>query len=160
MNIIITIISLMLFVNLTFSQTSTLDNENGTSMLPIIDGLEATVKAVENEKAEIVRMEFDLIFKDASKESQRWLFPDYTYGLMVWGDYRIKQMAINVYKQNAKGDWDFVSTGVNKDFISTVYITPTEKALYKFGNYPAIKYGIFATDCTNLRRFKTTKGGL
>ena len=21
------------------------------------------------------------------------------------------------------------------------------------------KYGIFATDCTNLRRFKTTKGG-
>ena len=117
----------MLFVNLTFSQTSTLDNENGTSMLPIIDGLEATVKAVENEKAEIVRMEFDLIFKDASKESQRWLFPDYTYGLMVWGDYRIKQMAINVYKQNAKGDWDFVSTGVNKDFISTVYITPTEK---------------------------------
>lgn len=122
----------MLFVNLTFSRTSTLDNENGTSMLPIIDGLEATVKAVENEKAEIVRMEFDLIFKDASKESQRWLFPDYTYGLMVWGDYRIKQMAINVYKQNAKGDWDFVSTGVNKDFISTVYITPTEKALYKF----------------------------
>jgi len=135
MNIIITIISLMLFVNLTFSQTSTLDNENGTSMLPIIDGLEATVKAVENEKAEIVRMEFDLIFKDASKESQRWLFPDYTYGLMVWGDYRIKQMAINVYKQNAKGDWDFVSTGVNKEFISTVYITPTETALSKSGNY-------------------------
>jgi len=28
------------------------------------------------------------------------------------------------------------------------------------GNYSATKYGIFATDCTNLRRFKTTKGGL
>ena len=27
-------------------------------------------------------------------------------------------------------------------------------------NYSATKYGIFATDCTNLRRFKTTKGGL
>lgn len=132
MKIIITIISLLLFVNLTFSQTSTLDNENGTSMLPIVDGLEATIKAVENEKAEIVRMEFDLIFKDASKDSQRWLFPDYTYGAMVWGDYRIKIMAINVYKQNAKGEWDFVATGETKDFISTVYITPTEKALYKF----------------------------
>lgn len=132
MNIIITFISLMLFVNLTFSQTSTLDNENGTSMLPIVNGLEATIKAVENEKAEIVRMEFDLIFKDASKESQRWLFPDYTYGLMVWGDYRIKKMAINVYKQSADGGWDFVSTGEMKDYISTVYITPTEKALYKF----------------------------
>ncbi|OFX30097.1 MAG: hypothetical protein A2X08_09445 [Bacteroidetes bacterium GWA2_32_17] len=132
MKIIITIISLMLFVNITFSQTSTLDNENGTSMIPIVDGLEATIKAVENEKAEIVRMEFDLIFKDASKDSQRWLFPDYTYGLMVWGDYRIKKMAINVYKQSADGGWDFVSTGENKDFISTVYITPTEKALYKF----------------------------
>jgi len=29
-----------------------------------------------------------------------------------------------------------------------------------FRNYSATKYGIFATDCTNLRRFKTTKGGL
>ena len=27
-------------------------------------------------------------------------------------------------------------------------------------NYSATKYGIFATDFTNLRRFKTTKGGL
>ena len=27
-------------------------------------------------------------------------------------------------------------------------------------NYSATKYGIFATDCTNLRKFKTTKGGL
>jgi len=126
------ILSLLFIVKFSFSQTSTLDNENGTSMLPIVDGLEATIKAVENEKAEIVRMEFDLIFKDASKESLRWLFPDYTYGLMVWGDYRIKKMAINVYKQNSKGGWDFVSTGENKDYISTVYITPSEKAYYKF----------------------------
>ncbi len=131
-NLLFSITMLTGLFNYSFSQTSILDNEKGTSMLPIIDGLEATVKAVENEKAEIVRMEFDLIFKDASKESQRWLFPDYTYGLMVWGDYRIKKMAINVYKQNADGGWDFVSTGEMKDFISTVYITPTEKALYKF----------------------------
>ena len=33
-------------------------------------------------------------------------------------------------------------------------------SFYKKGNYSATKYGIFATDCTNLRRFKTTKGGL
>lgn len=126
------IFGLMLFVNFGFAQTTTLDNEKGTSMQPIIDGLSATVKAVEGEGAEIVRMEFDLIFKDGSKESQRWLFPDYTYGIMVWGDYRIKKMAINVYKQNASGGWDFVSTGEMKDFISTAFITPTEKALYKF----------------------------
>jgi hypothetical protein len=118
--------------NSAFSQTSTLDNENRTSMQPIIDGLAATVKAVEDEKAEIVRMEFDLIFKDGSKESQRVLFPDYTYGVMVWGDYRIKKMAINVYKQSANGGWDFVTTGEMKDFISTAFVTPTEKALYKF----------------------------
>jgi hypothetical protein len=118
--------------NSTFSQTSTLDNEKQTSMQPIIDGLSATVKAVEGEGAEIVRMEFDLIFSSSSKESQRTLFPDYTYGIMVWGDYRIKKMAVNVYKQSASGNWDFVTTGEMKDFISTAFITPTEKALYKF----------------------------
>jgi hypothetical protein len=126
------LISLMLFAYFGFSQTSTLDNERGTSMQPIIDGLSATVKAVEDEKAEIVRMEFDLIFKDGSKETQRWLFPDYTYGIMVWGDYRIKKMAINVYKQNSNGEWEFVITGEMKDFITTAFITPTEKALFKF----------------------------
>ena len=36
----------------------------------------------------------------------------------------------------------------------------TGENLSKKGNYSATKYGIFATDCTNLRRFKTTKGGL
>lgn len=118
--------------NSSYSQTSTLDNENGTSMQPIIDGLSATVKAVEDEKAEIVRMEFDLIFNTGSKDSQRWLFPDYTYGVMVWGDYRIKKMAINIYKQNASGGWDFVTTGETKDYSSSAFITPTEKALYKF----------------------------
>jgi hypothetical protein len=41
-------------------------------------------------------------------------------------------MAINVYKQSASGEWTFVSTGEMKDFISTAFITPTEKAYYKF----------------------------
>ena len=116
----------------TSAQTSALDNEKGTSMQPIVDGLSATISAVEKEGAEIVRMEFDLIFSTGSKESQRWLYPDYTYGIMVWGDYRIKKMAINVYKLNASSEWEFVSTGEMKDFISTAFITPTEKALYKF----------------------------
>ncbi len=120
------------FANFSFAQTSTLDNEKGTSMQPIIDGLSGIVSAVEKEGAEIVRMEFDLIFNTGSKETQRWLFSDYTYGIMVWGDYRIKNMAVNVYKQNSSGEWDFVTTGEMKNGISTAFITPTEKALYKF----------------------------
>jgi len=40
------------------------------------------------------------------------------------------------------------------------YVYFVDKGNKNARNYSATKYGIFATDCTNLRRFKTTKGGL
>jgi len=115
-----------------------LDNENGTSMLPIISELESTVRTIEKEKVEIVRMEFDLIFQDRPKQTVRTLSQGYTYGIIVWGDYRIKQIAVNVYK-NVDGNWQFVATGELKDRATTAFVKIEEAAEYKF-EYHAIEF--------------------
>jgi len=58
------------------------------------------------------------------------------------------------YKNRVSGDYDtFIE--FKKDEVLEMF-----EELKDFSNYSATKYGIFATDCTNLRRFKTTKGGL
>lgn len=68
---------------------SELDNENGTSMMPIINSLNDVVKAIEENDVEIVHIEFDLVFSDSSKEIYRNLTKDYSYGVLAYGDYRI-----------------------------------------------------------------------
>ncbi len=108
-----------------------LDNANTTSMMPIVSGIEETIKTVEKENVEIVRMEFDLIFEGKPKETLRTLVQGYTYGVLVWGDYKIKQMAVNVYKK-VNGSWQFVITGTPSGSTTTAYVKIEETGEYKF----------------------------
>jgi len=68
----------LFFVSFTaFAQSgSELDNENGTSMMPIINTLNEVVKAIEENNVEIVHIEFDLVFSENSKEFYRNLTKD------------------------------------------------------------------------------------
>lgn len=84
------LITLFIFSFSVSAQTgSELDNENGTSMMPIINSLNDVVKAIEENDVEIVHIEFDLVFSDSSKEIYRNLTKDYSYGVLAYGDYRI-----------------------------------------------------------------------
>ncbi len=121
---------LFAFSTITFSQTGKeLDNENGTSMMPVVGGLEDIVKTLEKEKVEIVRIEVDLLF--TAKNTFRILYPKYTYGILTYGDYRFKSLALNIYKKE-NGEWKFFKTGENKDGTSSILITPEKLAEYKF----------------------------
>jgi hypothetical protein len=114
----------------TFGQTGQeLDNENGTSMLPITNELDAIVKAMEKEKVEIVRIEFDLLFD--SKVSYRTLSTGYTYGIFAWGDYRIKALVVRIYKK-VDGEWKYYADGDESGNASSVKFQTTSTEEYKF----------------------------
>jgi hypothetical protein len=109
---------------------SELDNENGTSMMPIINTLNEVVKAIEENNVEIVHIEFDLVFSDNSKEIYRNLTKDYTYGFLAYGDYRIAKIGIELYKETGKG-WDYIQTGELSEGTMTLLYDVKETARYK-----------------------------
>lgn len=105
---------LLLGVNVNAQTGAELDNSNGTSMMPIIKGFEDIVKAIEKEKVEIVHVQFDLLFKDSPRELFRNLSEGYTYGFMVYGDYRIGSVKIELYKESGS-NWVYVKSGEPSD---------------------------------------------
>lgn len=114
-----------------FAQTgSELDNENGTSMMPIINSLTDVVTAMEESDVEIVHIEFDLVFNDSPKEVFRYLSQDYAYGFLAYGDYRIAKIGLDLYKETETG-WEFIQTGELTEGTTTLMHTVTEAGYYK-----------------------------
>lgn len=113
-----------------FSQSgSQFDNDKGTSMLPITFDLIDNIKALEAENVEIVKIEFDLIF--TTKEIVRTLSSGYTYGAIIYGDYRIKKLKLDIYKE-INGSWKHEGTGSFVEGICSISIPVIETANYKF----------------------------
>jgi hypothetical protein len=125
---------LMILFTLSFSvfaqSQSELDNENGTSMMPIINSLEEVIKSIEANDVEIVHIEFDLVFEDSSKEIYRNLTKDYTYGFLAYGDYRIAKIGIELYKETDTG-WDYLQSGELNGGTMTLLYDVKETARYK-----------------------------
>lgn len=117
-------------VGVSFAQKdlSYLDNENGTSMEPIMAAAKPLVEEIEGGNYEIVRMEYDLIFTE--KSTYRTLFDGYTYGIAAFGDYRIKDIDISVYVKS-RGDWKLFEEDAENDDVATVSIKPRIKEEYK-----------------------------
>ena len=67
---------------------SELDNERGTSMIPIMVDADTVIRIIESEGFEIVRTEFDIL--KTEKFTYRTLVPDWDYGVFVFGDYRFR----------------------------------------------------------------------
>jgi hypothetical protein len=107
---------------------SYLDNERGTSMEPILARAEPLVKEIERDDYEIVRMEYDLIFTE--KDTYRTLHEGWTYGIAAFGDYRIKDIDVTVYKQS-RGSWKKLVEDAENDDVATVSIKPRQNEEYK-----------------------------
>lgn len=122
---------LLMLCSLTISAQSGIqfDNDKGTSMLPITFDVLDNIKAIEAENVEIVRIEFDLIF--TTKEITRTLSSGYTYGAILYGDYRIKHLKLDVYKE-VNGSWKYEGSGLFAEGICSISIPITETANYKF----------------------------
>ena len=128
-NFIITFVC-VIAVGTSFAQKdlSYLDNENGTSMEPILAAAKPLVEEIEGADYEIVRMEYDLIFGE--KSTYRTLFDGYTYGIVAFGDYRIKDIDVSVYVKS-RGEWKLLEEDAEDDDVATVSVKPRIKEEYK-----------------------------
>jgi len=104
------------------------DNKSGTSMMPIMGDALPAIKYIEDTmKVEIVRLEYDLIFKGKSKYTYRYLYKGWPkYGIYVIGDYRIKKININVYVNRNK-KWEFVSSTTSDTYTALANVVPSEE---------------------------------
>ena len=76
------------------------------SMVPILQKSLGIIDLIENDyENEIVRIEFDIV--STSKESYRVLTSDYTYTIVAFGDDRIKDIDVALYKWDGT-DWILV----------------------------------------------------
>jgi hypothetical protein len=109
-----------------------LDNERGTSMKPIVEDMNSVINALEQDSVEIVHIEFDLIFNDKPRQIFRNLYSGYNYGFFAYGDYRINQIGITLYKQ-VGDDWEYVKSGQidNASKTTSLMIKIDETGQYK-----------------------------
>lgn len=103
---------------------------SSVTMEPILEAAGPLVEYLETElEQEIVRMEFDII--TSSKSTYRSLSKGWTYGILAFGDYRIKDIDIKVYKwQN--NEWQLVQKDNATDSSALVYFQPDYDGEYKF----------------------------
>ncbi len=107
---------------------SYLDNNRGTSMEPILASADPLIKEIEDKDFEIVRMEFDIV--KTKKTTYRNLYKGWTYGIAAFGDYRIKDIDLTVYKEK-KGRWVKIEEDAEDDDVATVSIKPRTDGKYK-----------------------------
>ena len=123
---------LLFFIAITLSSIAQsgkeLTNKKPRSMMPIVEGLYETIATLEKENVEIIRIEFDNIIN--KKSLIRKLSDNYTYGVMVYGDYKIKKIDIRILKKGKK-NWELLESGENNGTSSIVHIEPKKTADYK-----------------------------
>lgn len=106
------------------------DNKNGTSMMPMMGDVLPLIQYIEDTmKVEIVRIEYDLIFKEKSKYTYRFLHNGWKYGIFVVGDYRIKKINMNLYVNDNK-EWKFLSSTNSESYVALLNVEPTEVKEY------------------------------
>jgi len=124
-----------------------LDNEKGISVKPIMAKSLPLVEEFENKGFEIVRIEFDLIFD--SKTTLRNLHKGYVYAIVAFGDYRVADIDIEVYK-DVDGKWILIEKDTDEKSTAVITTEPSSKGLYRIdvkvykfeADYKAGHYGV------------------
>ena len=122
---------------------------NGKESYPIYKMGAQFVEKMDNEGAEIVRIEYDLIF--SSKESYRNLITDWEYMIIGFADGGVKDLDLKVYEYDDLLDkWTLIISDASTEAYAMVSVKPTKDALYKveiiayefFEGYTAARYGL------------------
>ncbi|MGD1848477.1 MAG: hypothetical protein ACFB10_24050 [Salibacteraceae bacterium] len=71
-------------------------------MEPILEKSANLLLSIEEQGYEVVHLEVDIL--KTVRYTYRSLYPDYEYGLLIFGDYRLKSVQLKVY-QNIDGAW-------------------------------------------------------
>lgn len=108
---------------------NTFAQKEEVSMYSILENAGKYLNYIEREMGqEIVRMEFDII--QSSKQTFRTLTDDYTYGICVFGDHRIKDIDVKVYKW-VNEQWVLIEKDEDTESVAVVTISPSTTADYK-----------------------------
>jgi hypothetical protein len=126
-NTLFLLIALLISVSSFAQSTVEDDNENGTSLTPILKDVQPFLDELESKGMEIVRMEIDIV-KD-TKTTSRILHADWAYGIAVIGDYRFANLDIRVYQQ-VDGNWQLIKEDMEADKEAVVVIEPSETTEY------------------------------
>lgn len=99
------------------------------SMKPILTDAGNYAKKIEMELGqEIVRMEFDLI--QDSKSTFRTLIDEFEYGILAFGDFRIADIDIKVYKW-VNHQWNLIEKDESQNGNALVTIKPLTSGDYR-----------------------------
>jgi len=148
----VTLIVFLILINIVKGQTnySKFDNSKGTSMMPIFNKAKVFIETIEKKnKLEIVKMEFDIV-TTAKKTSWRTLSKNIIYSIAAFGDYRVKDIDISIFKFR-DGKWIRVIKDKKEDSYALVNVKPDRTEMYKIeisvyqfiGKYKAAHYGLF-----------------
>lgn len=111
----------LLTVGFAFSQSE-------TSMAPILEEAVPIIETIEDSDLEIVRMEFDIV-GETTKQSYRYLHEGWEYLIVAFGDFRVKDMDIKVYK-DVDGTWVEITKDEDIDATAVVTVEPSYTAQY------------------------------
>lgn len=111
-----------------FSLSNYAQSDDGKSMKPILEDALPIINTVEKKGYEIVRIEFDII-KD-EKVTYRQLYEGWEYGVYAFGDYRIEDMDVEVYKE-VGGNWKLVVEDSDESSTALVNVKPLYTGNYK-----------------------------
>lgn len=138
----------LLLIFIFISCLSCYAQDDGTTMVPIIEKTSSLVKYIEDEaKQEIVRIEMDILAN--TKTTYRSLQQGYTYQIIAYGDFRFKDIDVSVYRWNGS-EWNIMSKDVDNSDMAMVTIAPSQTSdyriditAYKFKDgYTAGHYGV------------------
>jgi hypothetical protein len=122
---------------------------NGVKSYPIYKMGAKFVDAFDNEGAEIVRIEYDLVF--SSKETFRNLTSDWEYSIIGFADDGVKELGIKLYEYDDLLDrWTLVKEAASEDAYTMVAHRPSQTGMYKVEvivdefhpGYTAARYGL------------------
>jgi len=122
---------------------------NGTKSLPIYKLGATLVESFDNDGAEIVRIEYDLIF--SSKESFRNLSSDWEYVIVGFADNGVKDLDVKLYEYDELLEqWKVVAEDKSTESYAIISYRPPVTALYKveiivysfYEGYDAARYGL------------------
>lgn len=102
--------------------------DDGRTMIPILTDAVDYIDKVEGAGNEIVRMEFDIL-KD-EKETFRYLYEGWTYGICAFGDYRLEDIDIQVYK-DVDDTWSLITKDEDASGVAIVKVKPVNSGMYK-----------------------------
>ena len=121
-----------LLLGLLFCTTTQAQSDDFRKVIKdIMSQSEAVIDEIIEAELEVVRLEYDLV-RD-SKNSFRVLSPNYTYGIIAFGDVnRFEDVDLVVYKSDGKGGWDEVGKDTDNTNEAVVKVEPDESAEYRF----------------------------